>query len=68
MEYLLAGSFHFGNGILDGLFGHAMGNEPAAELLDRGVLGPLRFPFSQVLAETIRDVGPDEGLVASKAE
>jgi hypothetical protein len=32
------------------------------------VLRPLRFPLGKVLAESIRDVGPDKRLVASEAE
>ena len=45
-----------------------MSNEPLAKLLDGAVLGPLCFPLGEVLAEAIRDVGPNECLVATKAE
>ena len=45
-----------------------MGHKPAAELLDGAVLGPLRFPFGQMLPQSIRDVGPDERLVAPETE
>ena len=45
-----------------------MSDESLAELLDGRVLGPLRFPLGQVLAEPVRDVGPDECLVAAESK
>lgn len=59
---------HFGGGLLDSVLGHAVGDEPAAELFDSGVLGTLDFELGQVLAQTVRDVGADERLVAAEAE
>jgi hypothetical protein len=44
-----------------------MSDESLAELFDGTVLSPLRFPFGQVLAETIGDVGTDEYLIAFEA-
>ena len=44
-----------------------MSDESLAELLDGTVLFPLRFPFGQVLAETIGDVCTDECLIAFEA-
>jgi hypothetical protein len=59
---------HFGSSFFDGLLGHAVCDEPAAEFFDSGVLGALGFELGQVLAQTVRDVGADERLVAAKAE
>ena len=64
--YLLRRS-HFGYCFLDGLFRNSMSDESLAELLDGTVLFPLRFPFGQVLAETIGDVCTDECLIAFEA-
>ena len=64
----LASGSHFGHSVFDGLLGNAVCDESLAELLDGAVLAPLRFPLGQMLAESIRDVGTDEGLVATEAE
>ena len=45
-----------------------MSHEPPAELLDGAVLGSLRFPLGQVLAEPVRNVDPDKRWYPPKSE
>ena len=41
---------HFGSGLLDGVLGHAVCDEPAAEFFDSTVIGAQGFELGQVLA------------------
>ncbi len=54
---------HFGGSFFDGLLGHAVCDEPAAEFFDSVVLGALGFELGQVLAQTVPDVGANERLI-----
>jgi hypothetical protein len=45
-----------------------MGDKPTAELFDGAVFSALIFPFGQVHAQAIGDVGTDKGLVAAETK
>ena len=63
------GSFvrsHFCGGFLDGLFGNAVGHQPAAELFDGALFGARSLTLGEVFAESNRDLGTDEGLMRTK--